>query len=62
MDILYDEGEDLGTVNIQRCVQTLREQRVNMVQTKVCPVTDCLKSNSDDSAAFIYAYLSFFSY
>ncbi|KAL4229961.1 hypothetical protein ACF0H5_010352 [Mactra antiquata] len=34
MDILYDEGNDLGSIDIYSCVQKLRDQRVNMVQTK----------------------------
>ncbi|XP_052795717.1 receptor-type tyrosine-protein phosphatase kappa-like isoform X2 [Mya arenaria] len=33
MDVLYEAGKALGTVNIFECVKNLRDQRVNMVQT-----------------------------
>ena len=38
MDILVKEGETIRKVNFLDCVKSLREQRDNMVQTKVvCP-------------------------
>ncbi|XP_053400082.1 receptor-type tyrosine-protein phosphatase alpha-like [Mercenaria mercenaria] len=33
-DILYDQGKEKGSVDIHKCVRNLRDQRVNMVQTK----------------------------
>ncbi|KAL3880535.1 hypothetical protein ACJMK2_032769 [Sinanodonta woodiana] len=33
LDIIYDEACDTGHVAVMKCVETLREQRVNMVQT-----------------------------
>jgi receptor-type tyrosine-protein phosphatase T len=35
VDILYDQGKDLGYLDVFLCVRDLRDQRVNMVQTKV---------------------------
>lgn len=34
IDVLYDQGKDLGFLDIYQCVRDLRDQRVNMVQTK----------------------------
>ncbi|XP_060595354.1 receptor-type tyrosine-protein phosphatase alpha-like [Ruditapes philippinarum] len=34
LDILYDQGKDKGSVDVYQCVKDLRDQRVNMVQTK----------------------------
>ncbi|KAL3880529.1 hypothetical protein ACJMK2_032763 [Sinanodonta woodiana] len=33
LDIIYDEACETGHVAVMKCVETLREQRVNMVQT-----------------------------
>jgi len=35
LDFLVDEANSTGFVNVFSCLNTLREQRVNMVQTKV---------------------------
>ncbi|XP_045206402.2 receptor-type tyrosine-protein phosphatase mu-like [Mercenaria mercenaria] len=32
-DILFDQGEKMGFVDVYKCVKDLREQRVNLVQT-----------------------------
>ncbi|KAK3594655.1 hypothetical protein CHS0354_003578 [Potamilus streckersoni] len=34
LDYLYEEGKQTGSVNIFACIHELRQQRVNMVQTK----------------------------
>lgn len=36
IDLLTEEGESDGSVDVFDCVRKLREQRVNMVQTSVC--------------------------
>ncbi|KAL3880528.1 hypothetical protein ACJMK2_032762 [Sinanodonta woodiana] len=33
LDIIYDEACETGNVDVMKCVENLREQRVNMVQT-----------------------------
>jgi protein tyrosine phosphatase len=35
LDVLCDMGKDYGFVDVFKCVDDLRKQRVNMVQTKV---------------------------
>ncbi|XP_053400708.1 receptor-type tyrosine-protein phosphatase mu-like [Mercenaria mercenaria] len=40
LDILYDQGTDKGSIDVFKCVDELRQRRVNMVQTK--RYTTCL--------------------
>ena len=35
LDYLYDEGKANNAINVYKCVERLREQRVHMVQKKV---------------------------
>ena len=35
LDYLYDEGKANNHVNVYRCVEAMRKQRINMVQMKV---------------------------
>ena len=35
LDILFEQAQGEGKVNIFKCVSHLREQRMNMVQTQV---------------------------
>ena len=35
LDVLYDIGTSGGSIDVFKCVDDLRKQRVNMVQTKV---------------------------
>jgi protein tyrosine phosphatase len=46
LDILTEEGKDLGSVDVFNCVNKMRGQRVNMVQTGVSIILMyvCLKS------------------
>ena len=39
LDILLEQAEDRGFVDIFQCVKSLRTQRVFMVQTQVCTTT-----------------------
>lgn len=44
LDYLYDQGIDAGYVDVNTCVRTLREQRVNMVQMKVIKLRIVVKT------------------
>ena len=38
LDILIEQGKQLGYVDVAACVATLRRQRVNMIQNLVLPI------------------------
>ena len=57
LDIETDEGKDKGSVDVFSCVELMRKQRVNMVQTAVS-IYLCKKMQEANSLKCIKLHLA----